>query len=235
MASTIESPAARATDAPPRRPLDWRSVVRWFGWLCLMGAAFFAGYVAWLLWGTGLETKAAQDELRDTITRSFAGGPDDAAPPPAGTRGVPGSAYAIIRIPEIGVNYVVVEGTDYTSLKKGPGHYPDTADPWDGKGRVGIAGHRTTYLSPFYHLDRVAEGDEILLETEYGRFRYAVTGTSVIPSAGSGVVLEQTDEPTLVLTTCHPRFSSSQRLIVEADLVEAPPSVPTPSVQTGTV
>jgi sortase A len=220
MASTIGTPAVRRTAAMPHRPRDWRTGVRWFGYLCLMGAAFFAGYVAWLLWGTGLETRAAQDDLRETITRTF-GGPGD-EPPAAGTRAVPGSAYAIIRIPSIEVDYVVVEGTDYTSLKKGPGHYPDTADPWDGTGRVGIAGHRTTYLSPFYDLDRVPIGGEILLLTNYGRFRYEVTETSVIPSAGSGVVLRQTDDPTLVLTTCHPRFSSSQRLIVEARLIQGP-------------
>jgi sortase A len=226
MASAIESPAARAADTRPRRPFEWRTGVRWFGYLCLVGAAFFGGYVAWLLWGTGLETRAAQDDLREAITRSF-GGQDAGSeePPPPGTRQVPGSAYAIIRIPDIGVDYVVVEGTDYTSLKKGPGHYPDTADPWDGGGRVGIAGHRTTYLAPFYDLDQVDPGDEILLLTRYGRFRYEVSDTSVIPSEGSGVVLAQTEAPTLVLTTCHPRFSSSQRLIVEADLVEAPGSV----------
>lgn len=220
MASAIDAPA-RTAAAPPRRPRDWRTGARWFGFLCLMGAAFFAGYVAWLLWGTGLETQAAQDDLRETITRTFGDGPGaPVEPPPAGTREVPGSAYAIIRIPSIGIDYVVVEGTDYTSLKKGPGHYPDTADPWDGTGRVGIAGHRTTYLSPFYHLDRVEPGDEIVLETSYGRFRYEVTDTSVIPSAGSGVVLDQTRRPTLVLTTCHPRFSSAERLIVEGDLVD---------------
>jgi sortase A len=219
MASTLESPTARPADEQ-RRPFDWRTGVRWFGYLCLMGAAFFGGYVAWLLWGTGLETKAAQEDLREEIVRTLGDG--GGTPPPPGSREVPGSAYAIIRIPSIDIEYVVVEGTDYTSLKKGPGHYPDTADPWDGTGRVGIAGHRTTYLSPFFDLDQVRAGDDIVLLTRYGRFRYAVTETSVIPSAGSGVVLEQTERPTLVLTTCHPRFSSAERLIVEADLVEGP-------------
>ena len=226
MASTIESPTARPAGAPAGRSFDWRTGVRWFGYLCLMGAAFFGGYVAWLLWGTGLETKAAQDDLRAAITRTFDEGPAGEEPPPPGTRQVPGSAYAIIAIPSIDIEYVVVEGTDYTSLKKGPGHYPDTADPWDGTGRVGIAGHRTTYLSPFFDLDQVAAGDDIVLLTRYGTFRYDVTETSVIPSAGSGVVLEQTERPTLVLTTCHPRFSSAERLIVEADLVDgqSPPT-----------
>ena len=187
-----------------------------------MGAAFCGGYVVWLLWGTGLETRAAQNDLRAAVERDFASGnvrPPSEAPPP-GTRAVPGSAYAIIEIPSIGLDYVVVEGTDYTSLKKGPGHYPDTADPWEDTGRVGIAGHRTTYLAPFFDLDQVAEGARILLFTEFGRYTYEVTANFVIPSEGSGVVLEQTQRPTLVLTTCNPKYSSSQRLIVEAALVE---------------
>ena len=69
----------------------------------------------------------------------------------------------------------MVQGTDEESLKKGPGHYPETADPWDPTGRVGIAGHRTTYLAPFYHLDSMQVGDPITLRTEYGTFDYRVT------------------------------------------------------------
>ena len=205
------------------RRAPWHAGLRWFGSVCLMGAAFFGGYVAWLLWGTGLETRAAQERLRTSIERSLesdrSGSGSIDAPLP-GIQEVEGSAYAIIQIPRIGIDYVVVEGTDYTSLKKGPGHYPETADPWDKSGRVGIAGHRTTYLAPFYDLDRAGPGDDIVLLTRYGRFRYEVTRTFVIPAEGSGVVLEQTTEPTLVLTTCNPRFSSTERLIVEAVLVE---------------
>ncbi len=204
------------------RPFDWRTPVRWFGMACLMGAAFFAGYVAWLLWGTGLETQRAQDSLRSGIERSFDHPKPLSQAPPPGTREIPGSAYGAIVIPSIGVDFILVEGTDYQSLKEGPGHYPDTADPWDGKGRVGIAGHRTTYLAPFFDLDEVAVGDTIDLLTEYGTFSYEVTRNYVIPEEGSGVVLEQTAEPTLVLTTCNPKYGSYQRLIVEADLVSAP-------------
>jgi sortase A len=111
----------------------------------------------------------------------------------------------------------VVQGTDYDSLKEGPGHYVDTADPWDPTGRVGIAGHRTTYLHPFFDLDQVQPGDTIQLQTAYGTFTYTVTKNFVMPEATAGVVLEQTKRPTLVLTTCNPRYASSQRLIVEAD------------------
>lgn len=210
------------SDAASHRRLDWRTPVRWFGLACLMGASFFAGYVAWLLWGTGIETAQAQDSLRPALERSFANPASlDEAPPP-GTREIPGSAYAMIQIPSIDIEFAVVEGTDYASLKKGPGHYPDTADPWDLKGRVGIAGHRTTYMAPFFNLEDVDEGDPIRLLTEYGPFEYEVTDTFVLPEDGSGIVLEQTERPTLVLTTCHPKYGSSQRLIVEADLVSSP-------------
>ena len=82
---------------------------------------------------------------------------------------------AIIRIPKIDVDYVVVEGTDTESLKKGPGHYTDTAYPWQDTGRVGIAGHRTTYLAPFWSLNELRPGDRIVLATEYGIFDYRVS------------------------------------------------------------
>jgi sortase A len=84
---------------------------------------------------------------------------------------------------------------------------------------VGIAGHRTTYLHPFYDLDKMREGDPIILETEYGTFRYVVTRVFVTPPSNASV-LDQTKDPTLVLTTCNPRFSASQRLIVLADRVD---------------
>jgi sortase A len=212
---------ASAELTTPRRRLDWRTPVRWFGLLCLMGAAFFGGYVAWSLWGTGLQTQRAQDSLRPGIERQIA----HPQPPPTAGQGahvLPGDAYAVIQIPTIGLDMVVVEGTDYESLKEGPGHYLDTADPWDGTGRVGIAGHRTTYLHPFFDLDQVQPGDTIRLLTAYGTFTYAVTANFVMPEATAGVVLEQTQRRTLVLTTCNPRYASSQRLIVEADQVGTP-------------
>jgi LPXTG-site transpeptidase (sortase) family protein len=211
-----------AQEAPSRRRFGWHRVVHWFGVLCLMGAAFFGGYVSWLLWGTGLETSRAQAELRTTLQHEFEHPKPPAEAPPPGTRQIPGSAYAIIKIPVIDVDFVVVEGTDYESLKKGPGHYPDTADPWDGSGRVGIAGHRTTYLHPFFDLDKVGIGDPITLLTEYGTYEYSVDRVFVVPEEGSGVVLDETKQPTLVLTTCNPKYASSERLIVTADLVSAP-------------
>ena len=201
-------------DRRPRR-FSWHRSLHWFGVACLLLATGLGGYVGWLLWGTGIQTAHAQSHLRAEFH-------PDSKPPARAVAPLPGGVYAEIQIPSIGLDSMVVQGTDVESLKKGPGHYPNTANPWDDHGRVGIAGHRTTYLHPFFNLDRVAPGDTITLRTEFGTFGYRVTRVFVIPSSGSGVVLQSTPNPTLVLTTCNPRFSASQRLIVTADRVVNP-------------
>jgi sortase A len=171
-----------------------------------------AAYIAWVLWGTGLYTARQQDALRAELQERIA----DPAPRPE--RPLPGDAYAVLRIPSIELNDVVVQGTGTEALRKGPGHYEKTADPWDETGRVGIAGHRTTYGAPFWSLDRVRQNDDIYLRTEFGGFHYEVTGTrTILPTQTE--VLEGTRKPTLVLTTCTPRFSAAQRLVVLAELV----------------
>jgi sortase A len=220
----LQAESAPASRSAKRRRFGWRTPVRWFGFGCLMGASFFAGYVVWLLWGTGLSTERAQQQLRAGVERSFDHPkPIAEAPRPDEPSRIPlGDAYAEIQIPSIGLDMIVVQGTDYDSLKQGPGHYLDTADPWDLAGRVGIAGHRTTYLHPFFNLDQVQPGDAITLRTAYGRFDYTVTRNFVLPEETAGVVLDQTAQPTLVLTTCNPKYASSQRLIVEADLTGSP-------------
>lgn len=184
-----------------------------------MVAAVLAGYIGWLLWGTGLQTSAYQHEQKPSFDKIVNSKPIAQAPAPGAPAPLRGSAYAELIIPRIDLDFIVVEGTDTESLKKGPGHYPETADPWDPTGRVGIAGHRTTYLAPFYSLDAMQVGDPITLRTEYGTFDYVVSDVFVVQEAGSGVVLTQTPNPTLVLTTCNPRYSSSERLIVTADRV----------------
>jgi sortase A len=176
-----------------------------------------AGYLGWILFGTGIETHRAQTALSQDFRRLIDTKDPNQAPT---TAPLPGSAYAELVIARIGLDMIVVEGTQTEDLKKGPGHYADTADPWDRTGRVGIAGHRTTYLAPFWNLQEMKMGDPITLRTEFGTFRYAVTRVYTVPTAGSGVVLSQTAKPTLVLTTCDPRFSATQRLIVTADRVD---------------
>ena len=183
------------------------------GVFCLMFASALGGYVGWLLWGTGLQTAHAQEQLRADFH------PDASPPVRVVVAPLPGQAYGELMIPSIGLDVIVVQGVDTNALKEGPGHYPGTANPWDTTGRVGIAGHRTTYLHPFYNLDSVKPGDSMTLRTAHGIYVYRVSKVFVIPSEGSGIVLTQTRKPSLVLTTCAPKFSASHRLIVTAERI----------------
>lgn len=191
-------------------------VLRIAGLVLILAALAVGGYVWWTLWGTGFTTQAAQNDLRPRFEERIATRLAEEAPPR--TVNVPGAAVAILRIPKIELNYVVVEGTDTESLKKGPGHYSWTSYPWEDTGRVAIAGHRTTYGAPFWSLDELAMGDRIVLATEYGIFNYRVTRTAIIDPSDAAI-LESTRGPTLVLTTCNPRFSAAERLIVFASRV----------------
>jgi len=192
--------------------------LRIVGALFLVVAVAIGGYLGWLLWGTGLTTKHAQSELRPNFERSVGTKDPGKAPPAEQVVKVPGKAVAILVIPRIDLDMVVVEGTSTEGLKKGPGHYSNTAYPWEDHGRVAIAGHRTTYGAPFWSLDKLREGDRITLKTEYGIYNYRVTRSEIILPTESWV-LDQTRAPRLVLTTCNPRFSAAQRLVVFAERV----------------
>jgi len=133
-----------------------------------------------------------------------------AAPPPAG------SPVAVIEIPKISLNQVVVEGTGEAQLELGPGHYVGTPLPGEA-GNVGIAGHRTTWGRPFYNLDQLVSGDPIYLATSRGTFVYRVVWSRVVAPTDVGV-LDATPTDVLTLTTCNPRYSAAQRLVVRAEL-----------------
>jgi sortase A len=118
-----------------------------------------------------------------------------------------------------GLNMVVVQGTDASSLQKGPGHYPETPFPGEG-GTVGIAGHRTTYLAPFRQIDSMHRGDTVILKMPYGTFVYRVQATTTVKPDEVGIVGDVGYER-LVLSACHPLYSAAERFIVFARLVDA--------------
>jgi sortase A len=196
-------------------------LLRTAGTICLLAALGVGGYLAWQLWGTGITTSRAQSQLKTQFAQRL-GHPRGLPIPSSETDEPPvvsfslGDPVAIIRIPRIELDMVVVEGSDTETLKKGPGHYQGTAFPWEEQGRVAIAGHRTTYGQPFWSLNELRKGDLIRLVTEFGTFDYRVTSLTEIDPTDSSV-LEQTAEPTLVLTTCTPRFSAGRRLIIFAE------------------
>lgn len=132
-----------------------------------------------------------------------------------------GAAVGRIVIPRIGADFVVVQGTDSSSLEKGPGHYPSTALPGLGQ-TVAIAGHRTTYLAPFRHLDALSPGSRIVLRMPYGRFVYHVQFTRIV-SPSAWWVTHNVGYDRLVLSACNPLYSAAQRIVVFARLTQTVP------------
>jgi sortase A len=128
----------------------------------------------------------------------------------------PGDGIGRIRIDPIGLDMVVVEGTDTAELRKGPGHYPETPFPGQ-RGTIAVAGHRTTYLAPFREIDELERGDEVELEMPYATFTYEIQRHEVVDPSQVEVFAEVRYER-LVLTACHPLYSAAQRWAVFARL-----------------
>jgi sortase A len=134
-----------------------------------------------------------------------------------------GDAIGRIVAPAMGgLNAVMVEGTGTSSLQKGPGHYPQTLFPGEG-GTVAIAGHRTTYLAPFRHIDSLGRGDAIRLEMPYATLVYRVQRTRIVDPSDVRVVRPAGHER-LVLSACDPLYSAAHRFIVFARLARTRPA-----------
>jgi sortase A len=132
-----------------------------------------------------------------------------------------GDPVGRLRMPTLHRTYVVVEGTDLGTLRKGPGHYPKTTLPGEG-GTVAVAGHRTTYGAPFRHLDALRRGDAIDVTMPYGEFVYRVEGTRIVKPQDVSA-LRSVGRQRLVLTACHPLYSAAQRIVVLASLQRVTP------------
>jgi sortase A len=228
-------------------PVTLRRTIRGMGWVTLGFGTLVLLFVAYQLWGTGLYTRLHQERLRAQFDRELAGqrgaakvSPGSTSPttvpavdgvvqPSAAFVPAEGQPIGTIDIPKISADYVVVQGTSTADLQLGPGHYLGTPLPGQ-PGNAAIAGHRTTYLAPFYNLDQLEPGDQIYVTTVQGRFEYVVSQTLVVSPSDTSV-LDQTSTPELTLTTCNPRYSASQRLVVQAVLrsPSALPTTPSPS------
>jgi sortase A len=132
-----------------------------------------------------------------------------------------GQAIGRIVIGRIGLKMVLVNGTDHDTLEKGPGRDKRTFMPGENR-LVYIAGHRTTYLAPFSHIDSIRDGDFIRLEMPYATFVYRAFMHRVVVATDLAV-LHSPNHELLELQACHPRFFATHRYIVYANLVSVLP------------
>ena len=255
--SSPRPPRVRKFDRPAP-PHDWRWWVGGVGKTLIATGLLLFGFVAYQLWGTGIETARAQNSLENEFEELLAGTPpttaaptpttiDDTVAPNSTVDTIPtestpedtvaattepedtvaaaalpaiaeGDPIARIEMPRIGVDKIVVAGVDKNDLKKGPGHYPET--PMPGQlGNSAIAGHRTTFGQPFFDVDKLDTGDEIILTTLTGRYVYRVTGQQIVsPSDYQVIATTDPTRATLTLTSCHPKYTARERIIIFAEL-----------------
>ncbi len=212
-------------------------VVRGVGWVLVVSGAVVLLYVVYLLWFTGLETQRAQRELAETWSLTVPDAPVQADQPSDPADEVDdeqialGDAVAALWFERDGERIVsdemlfVVSGATLQLLRSGPGHYPLSDRP-GGAGNLAIAGHRTTYGAPFWAVDVLTEGDTIHVVDRQGReWVYAYREQRIVAPTDVWVIGEDplgSGAPTITLTTCHPRGSAAQRLIVWGELVGDP-------------
>ena len=211
-------------------------VLRFVGKLLISIGAGILLFVVWTLWGTGVLAQREQERLAvefDNLPALPASARGERPQgPPLGFTPEPGEPVFRLRMPKIDLDHIVVEGVDEEQLELGPGHYPscrkgfsrplctEADEVWPGeRGRVIVSGHRTTYGAPFWALDRLRTGDLIETQTRWGDFTYVVSGKEVVPPDSRDIA-----NPTaaggyeIVFTTCNPRFSAAERLIVYAEM-----------------
>lgn len=214
------------TEGEPRRSLRQR-IARHADLLAHVGHALitlglitilFGGYQ---LWFTDTVQHATQTKLIREVRNVL---PDGTAPRVTGPATPlpalpdPGEGHWVgtLSIPAIHLKQVIVNGTSVNDLRLGPGHYIGTPLPGEA-GNVAIAGHRTTWGAPFRNLDKLTAGDQIVITTPRADVLYRVTSSSVVSPTDMSVIAP-TGSNTLTLTTCHPAYSASQRLVIHATL-----------------
>jgi sortase A len=204
-----------------------RRLLRGTGWTFIGMGSFVLYFLVYQLVGTNAVTSRGQTDLRNQLQQEWSATPS--APRTANPKKVVlkrpavGRALAVLDIPKIRLdNKVIVEGVGRDELRKGPGHVPSTVLPGQ-KGTFGVSGHRTTYGAPFYRLNELEKGDTITVVTRLAIYTYTVTRTAIVRPTDTQVLdnvigPDGKPEATITLTTCHPRYSARQRLIVFGDL-----------------
>ena len=196
--------------ANQRAPRRSDAVLGVVGKIFIAAGVLMLLFVGYQLWGTGLSEQRAQDDLQRTFMSQAPAIPSY------------GDPVTRIEISKIGVSKIVVAGVDFKALQKGPGLFDGS--PLPGQlGNVAIAGHRTSYGAPFSRINELTLGDEIILTRAGSTFTYIVSEIPFVVKPSQIEVVKTVDRTTsqLTLVTCHPKWTSAQRMIVKAKLDSA--------------
>jgi sortase A len=220
-----------------------RNAMRRAGWVMISLGVFTLYFLVYQLVGTNAITSKAQDELRRELTEQYsaAGKQPGATALKAEPTPKPGEGFAMINIPKIDLEWAIVQGHERegmtqaeierfqrADLKKGPAHIGTTKLP-GVPGTFAVAGHRTTHGAPFNRLDKLGEGDEIRVSTPLATYTYKVTDKRIVLPTAVEVLRDVKGKDgklktQIVLSTCNPKFSARERLIIFGELVSAKPN-----------
>lgn len=239
-----DQPRSHARRPPPPSLSVGRRIVRTIGEILItLGAVLLLFSVYQLFW-TNVSADLATQQVTDQIRNDWEIGPHPSASGGATAAPAtfnPGQGFALLHIPRLGTGWVrpIVEGVTLDDLKKGVGHYPQTAAP-GAIGNFAVAGHRATNGQPFASLDLLRPGDPVVVETADTWFVYTVDQTRIVAPTHVSVLLPVPDQPgvkptkaIITLTTCNPRWASYQRMIVTGTLVETRPKSQGPPAALG--
>jgi sortase A len=199
-----------------------RTATRGVGELFVTAGLVLLLFVAYQLVWTNFEANRAQDGVSDQIRDDWQRPAASGQTGEVGRLTDFGKGFAFMHIPRLGRRYSVpvVEGVSLDDLAKGVGHYPKTVLPGE-VGNFAVAGHRATHGEPFAYLDEVRKGDAVVVETQEDWYVYVIDRTKIVQPTDTWVIEPVPGRPDAVpterlitLTTCNPRWASTQRLIV---------------------
>jgi sortase A len=203
-----------------------RGFVRFFGEILLTAGLLMLFYAAYEVYGSQWETDREQQGLADGLDEAWAAveerGPD--------SEPLPGSADSRLYVPDLDLDWVVVNGTAPDDILYSPGRYTQYDSAPGEMGNYGIAAHRTPGL--FWDLDLLDDGDVMVVEDGENFYTYEVfREETVLPEDFWVVTPDPFDEASeeepgralLTLTTCAPKLNNPHRLIVWAELTETTP------------
>jgi len=228
-----------------------RFVMRGVGQVLITAGVIVLLFVVYELWVTNIFAHQKQVRVRSVLEQQWAQGDDPLVGrlnlPGSRQSTIPaGQGIANLYVPRLGSDYrfTIVQGVDDASLEEGPGHYPTTQLPGQ-VGNFAVAGHRVGKGEPFLNLDQLRVGDAVVVETKSTWFVYrvlgdvatgdpTVAGVDGVPGrqivAPSDVAVidpvpgrpgARPTESLMTMTTCHPKFTANQRMIVHAALSRA--------------